>query len=199
MHEATGPARVLRTVVSDGQVTREAVTCPPLMPDYQAYMRGVDRGDQLIGYYNIGRRSKKWWKRVFGYVIEVAALNAYIIQKDGRPASEHNKHDYLEFRVALAEELIGSFSSRQVPVGRPRSVEHQQALRLDTSKDHLPIMEDTVHQCVVCNKVREVKMLKRSECRHESKIKCSVCDVNLCLNTKRNCFVKYHTSVRYWE
>ena len=73
MHQATGPASVLRTVVSDGQVTREAVTCPPLLPDYQTFMRGVDWGDQLIGYYNIGRRSKKWWKRVFGYVIEVAA------------------------------------------------------------------------------------------------------------------------------
>jgi len=33
------------------------VECPSLLPDYQQYMRGVDRGDQLIGYYNIGRRS----------------------------------------------------------------------------------------------------------------------------------------------
>ena len=53
MHNATGPASVLRTVVSEGQVTREEVSCPLLL-DYQAYMRGVDRGDQLIGYY-IGR------------------------------------------------------------------------------------------------------------------------------------------------
>ena len=42
-------------------------------------MKGVDRVDQLIGYYNISRHSKKWWKRVFGCVVEVAALNAYII------------------------------------------------------------------------------------------------------------------------
>ena len=84
MHEATGPATVLRTTVSEGEVTREEVTCPPVLPDHQAYMRGVDRGDQLIGYYNIGRRSRKWWKRVFSYIIEVAALNAYIIQKHGK-------------------------------------------------------------------------------------------------------------------
>ena len=32
------------------------VACPPLLSDYQAYMRGVDRGDQLQVYYNIGRR-----------------------------------------------------------------------------------------------------------------------------------------------
>ena len=199
IHKATPPARVLRTVVSDGQVTREAVTCPPLLPDYQAFMRGVDRGDQLIGYYNIGRRSRKWWKRVFGYAIEVAALNAYIIQKDGRPPSERSKHDYLEFRVALAEELIGSFTSRQLPAGRPRSVNHQQTLRLDPSKGHLPVLADSQRQCVVCNKVGEVRQLRRTEFRHETKVKCSVCDVNLCLIAARNCFFKYHSYVRYWE
>ena len=26
------------------------VECPPLLPDYQKYMRGVDSGLQLIGY-----------------------------------------------------------------------------------------------------------------------------------------------------
>lgn len=56
MHDATGPSTVLRTTVSEGEVTREEVTCPPVLPDYQAFMRGVDRGDQLIGYYNMGRR-----------------------------------------------------------------------------------------------------------------------------------------------
>ena len=89
MQEATGPTRVLKTFVCEGQVTREAVT----------FMRGVDRGDQLIGYYNISRRSEKWWKR-FGYVIEVAALNAYIIQKEGHPPTHRSKLDCLKFRVA---------------------------------------------------------------------------------------------------
>ena len=196
MHKATGPATVLRTVVSEGRVTREDVMCPPLMPDYQAFMRGVDRGDQLIGYYNIGRRSRKWWKRVFAYVIEVAALNAYVIQKDGRPPSARRKHDYLEFRMALAEELIGSFTSRQTPAGCPRSVDHQQALRLDTSRGHLPVVADVRRTCVVCNKAG---MVAKKECRHESKFKCSVCDVHLCLTAQRNCFTKYYTHVRYWE
>ena len=44
----------------DGTVT--GISCPPLLPDYQQNMCGVDRGDQLIGFYNVGRRAKKWWK-----------------------------------------------------------------------------------------------------------------------------------------
>lgn len=35
------------------------VKCPPFLPDYHKFMRGVDRGDQLISQYNAGRRLKK--------------------------------------------------------------------------------------------------------------------------------------------
>ena len=199
MHKAEGTATVNRTVVSEGEVTREQVSCPPLLPDYQAFMRGVDRADQLMGYYNVSRRSKKWWKRVFGYVVEVASLNAYIIQRDGRPPADRKKHDYLEFRLQLAEELIGSFTSRTRAVGRPRSLEHQQAVRLDSTKNHLPVFSDVSHDCEVCSRVREVRNLTRSQYRHETKIKCMECDVSLCVNSARNCYVKYHTAVRYWE
>ena len=41
------------------------VPCPPLLLDYQQYMQGVDRGDQMIGCYNIGRRSKNGGSEYF--------------------------------------------------------------------------------------------------------------------------------------
>ena len=58
MHVAELPGTTVRRRNPDGTATN--VPCPPLLPDYQQYMRGVDRGDQLIGCYNIGHRSKKW-------------------------------------------------------------------------------------------------------------------------------------------
>ena len=44
MHDAetATPTTVPRTTVQGQEVTREEVTCPPLLP---AYMRGVDRAD----------------------------------------------------------------------------------------------------------------------------------------------------------
>lgn len=36
---------------------RIGVKCPPLLLDYQKFMRGVDHGDHLITQYNAGRRS----------------------------------------------------------------------------------------------------------------------------------------------
>ena len=188
----SAPATVRRR---DEVGSLEDVMCPPCLPDYQQYMRGVDRGDQLIGYYNIGRRSRKWWKRVFSYLVEVAALNAYVLEKHTRIGT--NKRDYLAFRLALAEELVGSFRGRS-RVGRPRSLDQLDVTRMDASRGHLPELGSSLLDCVVCLKVREIRRLSRSQYRHESKFRCSVCNVHLCISKERNCFKKYHTLVRYW-
>ena len=62
LHVGPSQGDTVRRQNLDG--TSTDVPCPPLLPDYQQYMHGVDKGDQLIGYYNIGWRSKKWWKKV---------------------------------------------------------------------------------------------------------------------------------------
>ena len=67
--------------------------------DYQKFMRGIDRGDQMMGYYNVGRLSRKWWKRVFSYLIEVCLLNAYVLHK----LSDEVQADFLQFRLDLAD------------------------------------------------------------------------------------------------
>ena len=61
LHAATQDVTVKRRT-KDG--TQEEVNCPPCLHDYQAYMRGVDRSDQLMRYYNVGRRSTKWWENL---------------------------------------------------------------------------------------------------------------------------------------
>ena len=80
IHIAEADVRVPRVHI-DG--TRANITSPPCLPDYQQFMRGVDMADQRIGYYNVGRHSKKWWKGVFSYGIEVAALNSFICNRTG--------------------------------------------------------------------------------------------------------------------
>ena len=76
-------------------------------------MKGIDR-KSANGYYNVGRRSKKWWKRVFAYLLEVSVLNAYILQKFSNTCGK--EPDYLNFRQGLAVELVGP--SRRSQGGR---------------------------------------------------------------------------------
>ena len=188
-HTSSSPVTVQRRE-KDGSLRN--VECPPLLPDYQAYMRGIDRADQLMGYYNVGRRSKKWWKRVFAYLLEVSILNAYVLQKFKTGETEK---DFLSFRLALATQLVGTY--RRSHSGRPRSLEHKQLLRLDTTRSHLPECVASKRDCVVCSKMRNKLGISRKEYRHESCIKRIVCDVHLCLNKERNCYKIYHTEVEY--
>lgn len=182
--------------------TQEDVPCPPLLPDYQAHMRGVDRGDQLISYYNIGRRSKKWWKRVFYYILECALLNSFVLDGYVWPADHARlgraKRDILEFRLELANELIGSFSSRKRP-GRQLSSEHAQMGRMNWTLGHWPEPVERKSDCVVCAGIIVRKKLPRSGNRHESRTQCSHCKVHLCVAPGRNCFKKYHTCVNYCQ
>ncbi len=48
------------------------------------------------------------------------------------------KRDMLSFRLELAKQLIGSFSTRCRSAGRPRSVEHLQLDRLNVNLGHWP-------------------------------------------------------------
>lgn len=45
--------------------TRKPFTCPVSVIQYTKRMGGVDRFDQHKAVYEIGRKSKNWWKRVF--------------------------------------------------------------------------------------------------------------------------------------
>ena len=134
--------------------TRIDVECPPLLPDCQAFMRGVDRSDQMICFYNIGKRSKKWWKWVFSHIVECAILNTYILDSHIHPL-EHalrgrKKWDYLSFQLQLAEELIGSLTSHK-RAGRRWSGEHTYTQRLAPEFGHWPQESPTSQCCVVCS------------------------------------------------
>ena len=48
---------------------------------YSKYMRGVDLSNQLISYYEIDRRTYKWWKRIFFHLVDLSIINSFIIYK----------------------------------------------------------------------------------------------------------------------
>ena len=97
--------------------TQGDVICPPLLPDCQQYLRGVDRGDQMIGYYNGYRCSEKWWKRVWSHVIVCSSLDALSLMKHTKPLERalrgRKKRDFLQSRIELAKELLVLFGAEK--------------------------------------------------------------------------------------
>ncbi len=166
--EAQEEATVMRRRHNDGR--RVSVTC---LVDYQQFMRGVDHSDQMINYYNSGRRSVKWWKRGLSHILEVCILNAYTLHQFDKIGS--SRQDFLSFRTTLADELIGSFTSRTRSISlfpataAATATASATALRLDNTKPHLPVF-GSKRDCAVCTRVGATRSQMRKQYRHESHI-----------------------------
>ena len=58
---------------------RPAQRKPAAVHDYNQRMRGVNRMDQMVAYYSFGRKSIKWWRKVFFWMVEVMVNNGHIL------------------------------------------------------------------------------------------------------------------------
>lgn len=173
----------------DGSKT--VVSCPPVVRDYNKYMGGVDLADRLRALYNVNRKSKKWWQRLFWGLLDITFVNSYVIY-----CQLHEKVTVLEFRRMVATGLITMQNPKQKrrSIDSPSStptVKKRKTKEYSVSKDvrqgntgiHWPTFDQKRGRCEVCAS-------KKIQSRPHSK--CSHCKVFLCLTEKKNCFTEYH-------
>ena len=95
---------------------QEDKPCPPCLPDYQCFMRGVDRNDQMEQYYTIRRRSIKYYnigrRSIEYYSIGRRGIKYYNI---GRPGIKY----YNIGRPGIKYYNIGRRSVKYYNIGRP--------------------------------------------------------------------------------
>lgn len=169
------------------------VPCPQSVKIYNLYMGGVDLLDAMLGFYRIKIRSKKWYLRIAFHILDLAAVNAWLLWKRA------NKEDMplMEFKLNVAEGLCKAGKSTQRKRGRPNGnvqglVEEkkkrgptaplpQQDVRLD-GLYHFPAVMDKRQRC------------KYPRCAAKSVTQCVKCNVALCLAKERNCFMLFHGS-----
>ena len=163
--------------------SRMYVPCPQAIILYNLFMGGVDTGDQLRGYYECRKRSRKFYKYVYHFLFDVAVTNS-ILQKY---FSRGEKLSLKEFRLKLASQLIGDYCSRS-RLGRTPSLVRSLPLR------HFPIKVNADNyakrkrgRCVQCQKTRKARV--------DSSWYCRECGVWLCHtdDTPTDCFLLWHT------
>ena len=159
---------------------------PNIVQEYNMYMGGVDLNDQLCSYYKCGRASRKWWKYVMFFLLNISITNAWILWKlgdhDPTPRSTYSHED---FRIDIASFLRGGFTSRKITKGvvctaLPKAV-------LTVSGHNLVKRAGRTRQCRQClvKGRRTPRGYKR-----ETSYKCHICDVSLC---KFPCFLEFHS------
>ncbi len=155
--------------------TREPVTCPEAIKIYNEKMGGVDRGDQLRGYYQVRMKCRKVYKYIYNFLFDVSITNAFIIHKLGHPNSKVNIKD---FRVQLARELIGNYCSKFTLVnGRQKKL----------PMAHFPYRNPQRKRgrCSLC---------REKDRRTDTVWVCQECDLWLChQGTAKDCFLKWHS------
>ena len=88
-----------------------SVPCPQAIMSYNVYMGGVDRGDQLRGYYSCRTKSRKFYKCIFYFLLDTAITNVFVLYKHYAASPKHKTMQ--DFRVRLANELIGDYCSHR--------------------------------------------------------------------------------------
>ena len=99
---------MLSTIHDDSMVNRtdrrhrnQRHTKPTCISDYNKYMSGVDRTDQLLKPYEVPRNSLKWYKKVAIHFTQLSMLNSFInYQKDG------NRKAFLGFQREVIAALL---------------------------------------------------------------------------------------------
>ena len=105
---------------------------PVIVDSYNQFMNGCDRADQMIGYYGFHqRKSTKWWKKIFFWLLDICAMNAFVLFKATRerPLTKayHRQLTFRNFKMALILQLEARAVQMQPetsdltrkPVGRP--------------------------------------------------------------------------------
>ena len=149
------------------RTTGRELSKPTIVHDYNQCMNAVDRADQCYAFV---RRCKKWWRKVYFWLLEVTVVNSYVLFKSCN--TQHNI-THLEYRRqvidALAARHILSAPPRRIP-GRPRKRPRESCMgdheRLN-GQTHLLGKGDS-HSCAVCSNTKEGR-------RHRSVYYCKTC------------------------
>lgn len=121
-----------------------------MVNDYNKHIDHVDKSDMYKSCYEIDRKSKKWWHRIFWHFVDLTIVNTFIIFKE-RQTTASRTLSLKEFRLAVANGLIGV--SPEVPEKGRRTISEV----INKYKVHVPLeirTDKAVHMPIHGAKVR---------------------------------------------
>ena len=187
--KATGTDTVQRKQKRNGVYTVQNINIPPPIVDYNKNMGGVDLSDQLIKYYHVLKKTRKWWKTLFFHFIDVAIVNGYIIYK-----TAGGTLDQKSFRKQIAVDLVSTNTDVEAEVTTPRPGRpSRSAVRAQHCP--IPLMTDLAKSDKATTGRKNCKLCYiREKKQQRTPWQCSKCLVPLCLQLDRNCFQHWHTA-----
>lgn len=159
---------------------------PVVVHTYNQHMNGVDIADQHSVYYSFIRKTIKWWRKLFFWLLETAVVNSYVLHNRIVAPTRAN---HLAYRRAIVESLASRYVTSAPPrrrLGRPRKRQRPDESNPERLNHQLHLLDRRTHlqECVVCS--------DRATQRHRTQYFCKTCSdtPSLCPHP---CFEHYHT------
>ena len=108
---------------------------PRCISDYNKYMGGVDRTDQLMQPYEMARKSLKWYKKLACHFLQLAMLNSFLVFKKDLGRKRFLEFSMMSFQCfSLVQKMTSlTFQERKMLYdllkGTFWSISHQQQTR----------------------------------------------------------------------
>ncbi|XP_039537279.1 piggyBac transposable element-derived protein 2-like isoform X2 [Pimephales promelas] len=170
------------------------VPCPSIVLAYNQATGGIDLSDMLVHLYKTPMKSRRWYLPLFGYIIDVSIVNAWLMYKRDCSILKQKPMPLKKFRLSVAATLKGA---DKVParVGRPPGAKHKPQVRRPNPRVLHPTQEvryDGVGHWPTFGTQRGRCNLCKSGVSRWRCSKCGDGKLFLCLNNKNQCFVAYH-------
>ncbi|KAJ8929133.1 hypothetical protein NQ314_018201 [Rhamnusium bicolor] len=120
---------------NDGSSTQ--FSCLKLVKDYNKHLGYVDKSDMLKSCYEVDRKSKKWWHRIFWHFLDLTIVIAFIIFKEGVNDNTGETLSLENFCLAVANSLIG------VDTSAPNRGRRNTEINVNTFKVHVSLEKQT--------------------------------------------------------
>lgn len=154
-------------------VSKRGTQCekPVAVIDYNKFMSGVDRCDQMVSYYTTPRKTIRWYLKVFFHMLDICLWNSTYIYN----LKHQKKISYLKFRDMVISSLL-----LPIPENVPRN------RSINRSVSHYPKKIEKRIRCQICSS---------KKIRSQTFYICDVCKDNkgkvigLCVDP---CFKEYH-------
>ena len=188
-HVVTTCSKVDYVTVQEGL---RQVTKPAIIQSYNNNMNGYDRIDQQVSYYGAhDRKTKKWYKKIFTWILKVAQVNSHILHTLSRPEGT-KPLPLAAYKNLLVDQLIlvgapnvmpALPAAAPTPPAKPGRKSVNPAEERLSGNRHLVDHDGLDRQCVYCSLMNKKK---------RSTYYCSGCEgrSHLC---PKECFRKYHT------
>ncbi len=185
MSTAHDPTKVTTVQRRQRDGTRCPIACPDMIKQYNMQMGGVDHGDQIRGWYRMRTKFHKFYMYIFTFLLDVSITNSFILCKEYAPGRRNE--NIKDFRVKLANQLIGEYMSRKLP-GRKSSLTHRMESR---ALLHFPTKNQEGNKRGKCRQC--LNNLKRTD----TPWRCESCGQWLCHsgNITSDCFLAWHKNI----